>query len=414
MRWEEASVKESKHFCIMPWVHCHITQYGTVTPCCQTSWKEEDAFGNINKKSIAEIWNDSAIKDFRKKMIQDEPDDRCFRCYDKEKSGLYSLRKATNQDYLKHLNQVNSTNADGSSDGTAPVYFDIRFSNFCNFKCRICGPWSSSSWFQDARELGWVNEDIRLSKAIEDEDAFFKQFEHYLPQVEEIYFAGGEPLLMEQHYRVLDLLLNMGLTKTYLRYNTNFSTFEYRGKSIFDYWKQFDNIFLCASLDGAEKSGELQRSGQVWVNVKENRKKLLRECPHIDFMLAPTVSVLSALQLPEFHRNWVEEGLIDVSEIFPSLLEEPKEYNIKLLPTELKHRLEQKYTAHVEWILHQPSKDEAVKKIVANEFLNCIKYMWAEDLSSSIPSFKALTQQLDNIRKEKTVVVLHELKSILE
>jgi radical SAM protein with 4Fe4S-binding SPASM domain len=65
----------------------HITQYGTVTPCCQP-WDQQNAFGDINKNSIEEIWNSSGMKKFRLKMLNNQPDGRCNGCYIKEKAGL--------------------------------------------------------------------------------------------------------------------------------------------------------------------------------------------------------------------------------------------------------------------------------------------------------------------------------------
>jgi len=261
--------------------------------------------------------------------------------------------------------------------------------------------------------MGMSDSSLRLTHAIQDEDKFFAMLEQYLPAAEEIYFAGGEPLLMEQHYRVLDMLLAKGLTKVYLRYNSNFSTFEFKGKSIIEYWKKFENIFLCASLDDTGKRGELQRKEQNWQDVLEKRKLLLQECAHVDFMLAPTVNILNVFNLPAFHKQWTELGLIDVSEIFPSILEEPKEYNIQLLPADLKEKVKQLYTQHAEWMALQPSKDEVVKQVVINEFIKCITYMQAEDLSHLIPKFKKLTQQLDTLRNENTAETLPELKPLL-
>ncbi len=405
---------DSKVFCMMPWVHLHVTQYGTVTPCCQTPWDDKNAFGDINQQSINEIWNSEGIKKFRKKMLGGQADSRCERCYIKEKAGLYSLRKATNIDYAGFLNRVQQTLPDGTSPNTQPVYFDIRFSNHCNFKCRICGPWSSSSWFNDAREMGTSNSQLRLTKAIDNMDSFMAQLKLLLPQAQEIYFAGGEPLMMEEHYLMLDTLLELGLTDVYLRYNTNFSIFEFKGKSIFDYWKKFKNIFLCASLDDNYQRGELQRKGQDWGDVVANRKKLMVECPHIDFMLAPTVNVLNVFNLPSFHREWVEEGLVDVSEIWPSLLDNPEEYNIKSLPPQMKKQVEEIYLQHIIWIGQQPSKDEKVRDMVKEEFNNCITFMNSADMTGKAVNFARLSTTLDGLRNESTVNVLPELKTLVE
>lgn len=88
---------------------------------------------------------------------------------------------------------------------------------------------------------------------------------------------------------------------------------------------------MCASLDGTEKRGEYQSKEQDWSEVVDHIQTIRKECPHIDFMIAPTVNVFKAFHLPDFHREWVEKGWIDVSEFFPSVLEEPKMYNIKIL-----------------------------------------------------------------------------------
>jgi organic radical activating enzyme len=141
--------------------------------------------------------------------------------------------------------RAEQTSEDGSSINTNPVYFDIRFSNVCNFRCRICGPWSSHSWFNDAKVVGYDNGNLRLTKAIDDLSSFFEQLKKILPQTEEIYFAGGEPTLMEEHYALLDLLLVQGLTKINLQYNANFSTLEL-GLNLFSTAGKSLKTFLCA------------------------------------------------------------------------------------------------------------------------------------------------------------------------
>lgn len=106
--------------------------------------------GDINQQSITEIWNGKAMRNFRSKLLRGKPDERCTACYDKESSGFRSLRQVTNADYAHLQERLSQTRRNGALPEADPVYLDIRFSNVCNLKCRICGPWSSSQWHNDA------------------------------------------------------------------------------------------------------------------------------------------------------------------------------------------------------------------------------------------------------------------------
>ena len=222
-------LEKSNTFCIMPWVHFHITQYGTVTPCCQAPWQEEQAFGNINKQSIDEIWNNSKIKSFRKTILEGKVDKRCESCFVREKSGFTSLRQITNNKFKYKRELVLESAKNKLEVKEPPVYFDIRFSNVCNLRCRICGPWSSSSWYNDAVELGMTNRNCAaITQSFTDTNKFFKELEQILDSLEELYFAGGEPLVIEEHYKVLELLIAKKKTNVRLTYNSNFSSFKYK------------------------------------------------------------------------------------------------------------------------------------------------------------------------------------------
>ena len=99
--------------------------------------QEETAFGNINRENIAQIWNGKKWRLSGKtwRMVFLTNDARVLR---KGKQGLQSLRQITNKNYFHHYDRVNQTLKDGQIPGTTPVYFDIRFSNVCNLRCRIC------------------------------------------------------------------------------------------------------------------------------------------------------------------------------------------------------------------------------------------------------------------------------------
>src|ERR1022692_1907398 len=78
------SAENSQAFCMKPWVHLFVSQNGTVVPCCLTPWEKEQALGDINEKTVEEIWNGAEIRELRLKMLRDEKDSLCWQCYDSE------------------------------------------------------------------------------------------------------------------------------------------------------------------------------------------------------------------------------------------------------------------------------------------------------------------------------------------
>ena len=410
---DQRSFEESKTFCVMPWVHFHVTQYGTVTPCCQAPWQEEEAFGNINKQSIKEIWQGEKIKTFRKNILAGKIDKRCESCFIREKEGFTSLRKITNHKYRHKSELVLSTNKQGGIENTMPVYFDIRFSNVCNLKCRICGPWSSSSWFNDAVALGMVKAESKpLTYSFENSEIFFDQFKELIGSLEELYFAGGEPIVMEEHYKVLNLLIEHGKTDVRLTYNSNFSSFNYQKYNVIDLWKKFPKISIAASLDASEKRGEFLRKNLDWKTVVENRKLMMLELPHVEFVVSATLNIYNVLHLPDFHKDWVNQGLIQVEDFIPTLLVTPKELSVRILPKKFKEKAILNYSEHLKWIKLTASKNEEKRLYMIVQFENIIKALQTSHEKESIELFIRKSEAVDKIRNEKTIAIFPELKEL--
>lgn len=413
--YDKLSLEKSKTFCIMPWVHFHVTQYGTVTPCCQTPWQEEEAFGNINKQSITEIWQGNKIKAFRKNIIEGKIDKRCEACFAREKSGFTSLRKITNNKYQHKKELVLSTTREGDIGKVMPVYFDIRFSNVCNLRCRICGPWSSSSWFNDAVKLGTIQEDAKaLTYSFENTDLFFEQFKETLPYLEELYFAGGEPITMEEHYKILHLLIEHNRTDVRLTYNTNFSSFTFKQHNVFELWRKFKTISIAASLDASEKRGEFLRKNIKWTEVVNNRNLILKELPHIEFVVSATLNIYNVMHLPDFHKDWTDKKLIQVEDFIPTLLVSPKELSLEILPYSFKQKAAKKYESHLKWIHSVESPNMEKRAYMITQFENIIKVLNSNFGKEQIELFRKNSEALDKIRDEKTVDVFPELLELFQ
>lgn len=403
--------KNSKAFCMLPWVHLYSNTQGKVTPCCISPWTEEKELGDINQTPIQEIWNGEPMKALRSKMLKDEKDFGCWQCYLNEENGLKSKRKLSNQLYQHKFDWVKSTKQNGTVSDSKPIYLDIRISNLCNFKCRICGHHSSSKLYDEAKELGTLSFEKRIHYSIKDLDEVLNQLD--FTEVEEIYFAGGEPLIMPEHYSILMMLLEKGRTDVKLRYATNFSQNEYKGQSIYELWNRFEDVYVYASLDGSYERGEYQRKGQNWNKVLENKKLLTKNCPHVKFLITPTISVFNVQHLPNFHKEWVALGLIEPDDMMPHILKNPDIYDIRILPKHIKERVTTSYKEHLNWL--NSFNDSGLMKLnmVKQEFESCVRYMWSEDRSELQEEFRLHCEKLDKMRKETTVQVFPELKEIL-
>ena len=199
---------ENKSFCMYPWIHLHAFPTGEAYPCCNTEMPK--LVGNTRHNTLEEIWHGSKMQDIRAKMLRGEAVKGCSRCYEQEDSGFFSMRMSANKHFGHHIALT-----DNSAPPMKMIYWDIRFSNLCNLKCRSCGHIFSSNWYDDQVKLAgqeWANHNNRINFAGKTEDDIWKQLEPQIDNLEQVYFAGGEPLIMEEHYRLLNELIKRGRT----------------------------------------------------------------------------------------------------------------------------------------------------------------------------------------------------------
>lgn len=407
---EEFLLKDSKTFCIYPWIHIHAYPTGEAYPCCHAEMKPGKV-GNCRTNTLEEIWNDLPMRNLRLGMLNQEPSPACTRCYEQEASGFFSGRKSANKHHGHHVAKVGETRVDGSLPNMELTYWDIRFSNLCNLKCRSCGHIFSSQWYQDQAKLAggdWKERNTVLNYAGRTETDMWEQLEPHLDYVEQVYFAGGEPLLMEEHYRILEELIKRGRTDVRLIYNTNFTHTDLKGRSVFEYWRQFASVSVGASLDDSGARGEYIRKGTDWATVEQNRRDMLAICPGVDFYISPTLSIFNARHLPEFHRAWVEKGLIKPQDLNVNILQDPPHYRIDIAPAEYKEELTLLYTQHIEWLRTQGD----YLGRATQGFESAVQFMNATDNTHLIDTFWRKTHELDDIRKENILDTIPELRAL--
>ena len=340
-------LENNKAFCMLPWIHMHVWPNGNVMPCCIAD--SDDVYGNVKNNTIKEIWNSEKYKKLRKAMLNGEFISSCKRCHELELStNIWTLRKSHNFEFgEKHFDIIASTNSDGSIDNPRMAYLDIRFSNICNMKCRSCGPELSSQHAAEHKEM-YGHDRIPVVNIATHLD-FWEDLEKYLPDVEEVYWAGGEALITNEHYRILDYWIKQGKTDVRLRYTTNFSNFKFKEKSIIEYWNQFDDVMVSASLDSNGERAEYSRKGTNWEQIEKNRIQMLEQAPDVYFELTPTLSLYNAWNWPDFHMDWVERGLVEIENCRFNILTQPDFMRVDIIPEDVKQDLRAKYLDYKQW-----------------------------------------------------------------
>ena len=398
---------DSKTFCMMPWLHLHAFPDGRAYPCCFAL--DQYPVGDLNKDSMETVFNSKDMKKMRLNMLDDKPSRQCTKCYDQEKSGFFSLRLSSNKHFGHNIGMVDNTNGDGSADFVIK-YWDIRFSNLCNMACRSCGTWFSSNWYEEHKKLtGEFPPHAKIMKVGRSSNDMWEQMLESFDYAEQFYFAGGEPLIMEEHYRILKELDKRKMYHVRLIYNTNFSKLKFKDLDVLELWNKFDSVSVGASLDAEGKRGEFMRKGTIWKDAVANRKKMLEICPQVDFYISSTVGLINALHIVDFHRNWTDQGLLKPQDFNFNLLQYPFWQRIDLLSSSYKQKVKEKYEKHLEWLRPRDHLTRATKG-----FESGLDYMMRRDNFNHFHKFKDGMQKLDAIRNENILEVFPELKEVYE
>jgi radical SAM protein with 4Fe4S-binding SPASM domain len=367
----------TKNFCPAPWMHLHVINDGKAFPCCMTPLEDNNSFGNVNKQSLTEVLNSPKAKEMRADMLQDKPlPQSCHRCTDKEALGMNTMRTGMVDDYT-HLIQdkIADTKEDGTIDKVELFYWDFRFSNYCNLSCRTCSPLFSTSWDKDYKIL-WKSESKEAALIdLNNATPFWKDLKEQIKYVKSIHFAGGEPILMTEHWRLMDMLVENNLTDMDLHYSTNGTVLTYKGRNVLDLWKKFKHVHLSLSIDGVFDAFNYVRNRGEWSVVEQNLiaikkasryhgtkrrhfviryggrliaaivgmaigaiignvvsievaalggvlggvfnyfgyRALCKNTAGIEYWIHPTISILNIYRLPELHDKLLEMGIVGVN-----------------------------------------------------------------------------------------------------
>ena len=269
--------------CLAPWTHTYLSPQTERRMCCASREPAQNFEQYIDTKSgtgryipvtLDQHWNSEHMKSVRRRMMAGEILPECEVCNDR------LLNTDVYRSYFNRMFDHKYQDAIAMTDATGyttmkPISWDYRFSNLCNFKCRMCGDMLSSSWESEQRQhnmIDWTNsknnwmipnirEQINQFQDTQIEAEFAQAVEEH--RVEEVYWVGGEPLMYEQHWRYMKRIIELGDGPgVYARYNTNLSRVNYRGINLYtDILAHVRDWQICASLDGTGATGEYIRTG---------------------------------------------------------------------------------------------------------------------------------------------------------
>ena len=323
---------------MLPWTSLEVTPLGAYRPCCIY---DEDIPGyNVTQgHTISEVQNSDYMKQLRQSFLAGERPLGCKTCWKEEEVlGRQSKRKAT-------FYKMKNTKIDYTEASVAPVFLDLKLGNICNLKCRICGSWSSSKWAQEEIDLSDGNNPLAKQQLAQGawprkHRDWWDALQDALPHIEYIEFTGGEPFLIDEHFDLLQRLVDLGhAAKIDIHYNTNGTIWPKRGH---DLWKNFKSVEIAFSIDDTGKRFEYQRYGSDWAQteevVKEARAAWLRDS-NIKLQICTTFNIQNSYYWPETEAWILEQGIRD---IHYNILQEPPMFNLRNLPTDVKYIFEQR------------------------------------------------------------------------
>ena len=207
-------------------------------------------------------------------------------------------------------------------------------------------------------------------------------------------------MIMEEHYRILKELDKRKMYHVRLIYNTNFSKLKFKDMDVLELWNKFDSVSIGASLDAEGDRAELMRKGTKWEETIANRKRMMEVCPKVDFYISSTVGLTNSLHVVDFHKSWVEQGLIQPQDFNFNLLQWPVWQRMDILPQEYKEQVREKYQKHIDWLRPLDKLTRATKG-----YESAIEWMMAKDNQKHLDLFFANTRKYDKIRNENTLAI---------
>jgi len=397
---------------------------GAIKACCRSH-----PVGFIDKNSLEEIWNNDTMRRIRQQVLNNERPPECEPCFNLEDQGVESLRvrhisgKIPEARINLYPNALDTLAEDYTMPFEIPT-IELKLNNLCNLKCRMCHPGDSTSWndWEQVEDFYKAENNIiailvdehnlknkpHLDK-FQDSPEWWASLEKLLPYFRRVEFAGGEPLMDPQHYRILDMLKPYG-SNIELKYATNGTTLGIKGgRTVHEYWPHFRSIAVNVSLDGIGSVYNYIRGNSDWEEVVANIKEIQKIKNVSRVVGACTVQISNVLTLDKT----IECFLNELGIVFHShRVEYPKQLSAQVLPRELQVLAITKLRAVMDHVedFKLVKQHPALLAYTRGQIQDNINYLMARDQSDKRIDCIEFNRRLDVTREQSFTDVTPEFK----
>ena len=395
---------------------------GAVKVCCRSA-----PIGFIQESSLEEIWNNDSMREVRRQVLCGERPEVCKPCFDLEDQGVESLRQRHINGIIPEArinlypNALDQLNDNYIMPFEIPT-MEIKLNNLCNLKCRMCHPMDSTAWNDWSEVKDLYNKEgnflpdkiIKLNlerkpflDSFENTDNWWSSFEKLLPHFRRVEFAGGEPLMDPQHYRILDMLKPYG-KNIEIKYATNGTTLGIsKGRTIHDYWPYFQSVAVNVSLDGIHDVYNHIRTNSNFSEVEKNIKEI-QTIPNVSRVVgaftAQAGNILQAAECIDYFINEMNIVFYSHRVSYPNVL------SAQVLPQELKDLAISRLQSVADRVHKFPNikKYPILEKITQQQIKDNVNYLQAKDQSHLWPDFLEFNRRLDVTRNQSLIEAVPE------
>jgi len=440
-------------FCVLPWIHFATRPNGDMRLCCSANAsgagsdhtvglvKDNNGIpANFSNTTPMQAWNNDYMRNVRQTMIDGKIPASCTKCFDEESKGVASKRIWETVTWIERGVDPTQLLADTAVYGAVPeklTYLDLRLGHTCNIKCVMCSPHDSSQWVKDWKKLTPQLKNIEVKRQMDwdkssfnnkwhENDEFWKDLYKQIPNLKEVYFAGGEPLMIREHKKFIEEIIRQGYnTNIILRYNTNGILID---EELINLWKYFKLVKVGVSIDALREKNQYIRFPSDWQKIEHNLRLLDSTPDNIRPSIATAIQIFNIKHLPEFVKWKVEQkfqkinvdsvrnvqaggGLVNMH-----LLYIPTFLSIQILPEIDKLEVKEKFLEFKSWLYSNYTAEDNFwihNPYGWRRWEGVLNHMTAKDQSVLLSGFAEYVNKLDRIRGVDAKTVFPELAHLL-